>query len=82
VFRPRVGPFALVDLENGFATAPNDDIFALKGIASAGANVVVRPDQWVSNVFPLTGVEEIADFFRWFASSSLGHAGSGTELAR
>jgi len=51
-------------------------------VISAGASVVVRPDLYVSNVFPLTGVEEIADFFRWFASSSLGHAGSGTELAR
>ncbi|WP_411721244.1 FAD-binding monooxygenase [Mycetocola sp.] len=63
-FLPRVGPFELVDYEKVYATNPNRDIFDIRGIDRGGAVVVVRPDQYVANVLPLTATEELAAFFR------------------
>lgn len=64
VFKPRVGPFQLVDLEAVHAALADDDIFERRGIDRDGAIVVVRPDQYVANVLPLTAVDELAAFFR------------------
>jgi phenol 2-monooxygenase len=64
VFLPRVGPFGLIDYEKVYATKPDEDIFELRGIHRSGAVVVVRPDQYVANVLPLTATEELAAFFR------------------
>ncbi|GGM33859.1 FAD-binding monooxygenase [Promicromonospora citrea] len=62
VFRPRVGPFGLIDYEKVYAADPAQDIFALRGIDRGGAVVVVRPDQYVAAVLPLTAREELAAF--------------------
>ena len=59
-----VGPFGLIDYEKVYATDPADDIFDARGIDRGGAVVVVRPDQYVANVLPLTATSELADFFR------------------
>jgi phenol 2-monooxygenase len=64
VFRPRTGPFGLADYESVFATAPDDDIFELRGVDRAGCVVVVRPDQYVAAVLPLDAADELAAFFR------------------
>lgn len=66
---PRKGRFGLVDYEKVFCadlkTGP--DIFALRGVDRAmGAMVVVRPDQYVSNVLPLDAHDELAAFFGEF----------------
>lgn len=63
VFLPHVGPFQLVDYEKVYAADPRDDIFEARGIDRAGAIVVVRPDQYVSLVLPLTATAELASFF-------------------
>ncbi|SDR77009.1 FAD-binding monooxygenase [Agrococcus carbonis] len=63
-FKPTVGPFGLVDLENVFAALPDDDIFEARGIARDGAIVVVRPDQYVAAILPLTATDELAAYFR------------------
>lgn len=63
VFLPTVGPFRLVDYEKVYAADPADDIFELRGVARDGAIVVVRPDQYVSAVLPLTATDELAAFF-------------------
>jgi phenol 2-monooxygenase len=63
VFRPHVGAFGLEYVEKIYASLPDDDIFAARGISREGAVVVVRPDQYVSGVFPLDAHSEIADFF-------------------
>ncbi|QEA13070.1 FAD-dependent monooxygenase [Comamonas flocculans] len=65
-YKPRVGPWQLVDYENVFATLPGEDIFALRGIDRAGAIVVVRPDQYVAHVLPLAARAELAAFLRGF----------------
>jgi phenol 2-monooxygenase (NADPH) len=63
VFKPQVGPFKLVDYEKVYATDPNADIFELRGLDRGGVVVVVRPDQYVANVLPLTATAELAEFF-------------------
>ncbi|WP_291051904.1 FAD-binding monooxygenase [Herbiconiux sp.] len=64
VFLPRTGPFDLIDYEKVYAAAPGDDIFTLREIdRQNGCVVVVRPDQYVAHVLPLTARAELADFF-------------------
>ncbi|THG30367.1 3-hydroxybenzoate 4-monooxygenase [Glaciibacter flavus] len=62
-FLPRVGRFGLVDYEKVYAADPLDDIFEARGIHHDGAVVVVRPDQYVADVLPLTATGELAAFF-------------------
>ena len=62
-FRPKTGPFGLVDWEKVYAIDPDDDIFGVREIARAGAVVLVRPDQYVAHLLPLTATEELAAFF-------------------
>jgi phenol 2-monooxygenase len=62
VFKPRVGPFGLVDHEKVYATDPEQDIFELRGIDRGGVVVVVRPDQYVAAVLPLSARDELSAF--------------------
>lgn len=63
VFVPRVGPFGLIDYEKVYATDPAQDIFEQRGIDRGGAVVVVRPDQYVATVLPLSATDELREFF-------------------
>ncbi|VXC28062.1 3-hydroxybenzoate 4-monooxygenase [Arthrobacter sp. 9AX] len=63
VFKPQVGPFKLTDYEKVYATEPAADIFELRGLDRGGVVVVVRPDQYVANVLPLTATAELGEFF-------------------
>ena len=63
VFKPQVGPFKLTEYEKVYATDPAADIFELRGLDRAGVVVVVRPDQYVANVLPLTATAELGAFF-------------------
>jgi phenol 2-monooxygenase len=80
VFKPQVGPFKLTDYEKVYATDPKADIFELRGLDRGGVVVVVRPDQYVANVLPLTATAELGAFFaslrapRLQASSASGAA--------
>ena len=62
-FLPKVGEFGLVNRDKVYATLPDEDIFEERGISRDGAIVVVRPDQYVSAVLPLTDREGMAGFF-------------------
>ncbi|MDF2830378.1 MAG: phenol 2-monooxygenase, partial [Mycobacterium sp.] len=62
-FLPRVGPLHLIDYEKVYAAQPGADVFAAREIDRRGAVVVVRPDQYVAHVLPLTGTKGLADFF-------------------
>ena len=69
VLRPRKGCFGLVDYEKAYCPDLKNgpDIFDLRGIDRAkGAMVVVRPDQYVSNVLPLNAHDDLAAFFGLF----------------
>lgn len=67
IFMPKTGPLGLTDWEKIYAAAPSawtkDDIFAERGISRDGAIVVVRPDQYVAAVLPLSAREELTGFF-------------------
>jgi phenol 2-monooxygenase (NADPH) len=68
---PRKGSFGLIDYEKAYCPdltkGKGTDIFDLRGIDRAqGAIVVVRPDQYVSNVLPLHAHDELATFFGRF----------------
>ncbi|MEU4237718.1 FAD-dependent monooxygenase [Actinoplanes sp. NPDC026619] len=61
---PRKGRLGLIDYEKMFCPDPRGgDIFDLRGIdRDAGCMVVVRPDQYVAHVLPLTDVDELGVF--------------------
>ncbi|GAB91284.1 FAD-binding monooxygenase [Gordonia rhizosphera] len=63
IFLPKVGPFAVTDYEKVYATDPSADIFAERGIDRRGAIIVVRPDQYVAQVLPLSATDELTAFF-------------------
>ncbi|QDY89088.1 3-hydroxybenzoate 4-monooxygenase [Arthrobacter sp. UKPF54-2] len=63
VFKPAVGPFQLTYLEKVYAADPRADIFESRGLDRGGVVVVVRPDQYVATVLPLTATAELAAFF-------------------
>ena len=63
VFRPHIGAFELEYVEKIYATLPDEDIFEAREISRDGAVVVVRPDQYVSGIFPLDAHSEIGDYF-------------------
>ena len=63
VFLPRVGPFQLIDYEKVYGVDPATDIFDNSGLDRSGALVVVRPDQYVAHVLPLSATGELAAFF-------------------
>ncbi|MCH6468688.1 FAD-binding monooxygenase [Sinomonas terrae] len=62
-FKPQVGPFKLTYLEKVYGTDPKADIFDVRGIDRGGVVVVVRPDQYVANILPLTATAELGAFF-------------------
>jgi phenol 2-monooxygenase len=67
VFLPKTGPFGLTDWEKVYAstqsTGSTPSIFDERGLSRDGVVVVVRPDQYVAAVLPLTAHEELAEFF-------------------
>ncbi|HWI31727.1 MAG TPA: FAD-dependent monooxygenase [Microbacterium sp.] len=67
LFRPRTGPLGLTDWEKVYAAGPSAwctaDIFAERELSRDGVVVVVRPDQYVAAVLPLSAPEELAAFF-------------------
>lgn len=66
VFRPRTGPFGLTDWEKAYAAGPSawcaTDVFAERGLSRDGVLVVVRPDQYVAAILPLTDRDELPQF--------------------
>ncbi|WP_104090959.1 FAD-binding monooxygenase [Cryobacterium sp. N19] len=63
-FLPKTGPFGLIDYEKVYAADPTHDIFEQRGINRSGAVVIVRPDQYVAHVLPLTATADLAAYFR------------------
>lgn len=62
-FRPTYGRFSTMQYGNVFAVLPKEDIFDVREVSRDGAIVVVRPDQYVALVLPLSARRELADFF-------------------
>jgi len=63
ILLPHSGPPGLQDWEKVWARDPRRDIFRERGIHADGAVVVVRPDQYVAHVLPLSARDELTAFF-------------------
>ncbi|MDE2604550.1 MAG: FAD-binding monooxygenase [Burkholderiales bacterium] len=66
---PRKGRYGLRDYEKVFCPDLKNgpDIFDLRGVdRKQGALVVVRPDQYIAQVMPLSAHKELAEFFAGF----------------
>ncbi|NQX37001.1 FAD-binding monooxygenase [Herbiconiux sp. VKM Ac-2851] len=80
VFLPRTGPFGLIDYEKVYAADPAESITTLRGLDPAtGCVVVVRPDQYVAHVLPLTATAELSAFFAGAMLEGGAEAGPGAE---
>ncbi|MEZ5660426.1 MAG: FAD-dependent monooxygenase [Burkholderiaceae bacterium] len=69
LLKPRTGRLGLQDHEKIFCVDHKGagDIFEMRGIdRHRGCMIVVRPDQYVANVLPLQGFDELAAFFAGF----------------
>jgi phenol 2-monooxygenase len=66
LLRPHVGRYGLCDYEKVFCAdlKRGNDVFEMRGIdRAAGCIVVVRPDQYVGHVLPLSARDELAGYF-------------------
>jgi len=64
---PAKGKYGLRDYEKVFLPLQDEHIYEQRGIDRAGGcMVIVRPDQHVANVLPLTAYDELSDFFDAF----------------
>jgi phenol 2-monooxygenase len=63
VFRPAYGKFGLMQYDRVFGVHPKVDIFEERGLSRDGVVVVVRPDQYVAQVLPLTATKELGEYF-------------------
>lgn len=67
---PVKGKYGLRDYEKVFHAEKGNDIFDMRGIdRSSGCIVVVRPDQHIGNILPLSAHDELAEFFNEFMIS-------------
>jgi phenol 2-monooxygenase (NADPH) len=66
VLRPHTGLLGLQDWEKVWAVDGRHDLFRERGISRDGAIVVVRPDQYVAEVLPLTARGDLLAFFAGF----------------
>jgi len=61
---PATGRLGLRDYEKAFCTDPRADIYAMRGVdAAEGCAILVRPDQYVSQIVPLDAFDELSAFF-------------------
>ncbi len=69
LLRPHTGRYGLCDYEKVFCVdhKGGEDIYAMRSIDTAqGCLVLVRPDQYVAQILPLTARAELTDFFAGF----------------
>ena len=69
---PQKGKYGLIDYEKAFCPDLKNgpDIFDLRGInRAAGALIIVRPDQFIADVLPLNGFEDLQAFFAKFMTA-------------
>ena len=73
---PTKGRLRLHDYEKAFCALPDatQDIYEMRGIdCRRGCMVVVRPDQYIADIFPLDATDALAEFFGGFMRRSRPH---------
>ncbi|WAC22358.1 hypothetical protein [Blastomonas sp. SL216] len=69
LLQPAKGKLGLIDYEKIFCVSPEagQDVYAMRQIDRArGCMVVVRPDQYIGHVLPLTATDALAEYFAGF----------------
>jgi phenol 2-monooxygenase len=77
---PRKGRLNLRDYEKAFCPARVINIFDARGIDAAGCAVIVRPDQYVAQILPLSAYDELGDFFAAFMIRNVDAAAALAQL--
>jgi phenol 2-monooxygenase (NADPH) len=70
---PSKGRFGLRDYEKAFCAMEDDkkNIYQMRGIdRQQGCLVVVRPDQYIAQILPLTATDQLIQFFAGFMQKS------------
>ncbi len=82
VLLPRKGRFSLVDHEKIFCPDPHaDDIFDLRAVdRQMGCMILVRPDQFVSQVLPLDAHDALVEFLSTVILDAGAHSPGADEL--
>lgn len=66
LFQPKTGPLGLTDWEKVYAAGPSKwtetDIFAARELSRDGVVILVRPDQYVAAILPLSDTSELESF--------------------
>ena len=64
---PTKGKYGLRDYEKVFHSQDGNDVYDLRGIdRSSGCVVIVRPDQHIASILPVTSHAEVLKFFEVF----------------
>jgi len=64
---PAKGKYGLRDYEKVFHAEEGNDVFEQRGVdRSSGCMIVVRPDQHIANILPLSAHRELTEFFDEF----------------
>lgn len=63
---PKKGRYGLRDYEKVFHTTADMDVFEQRGVDRRGCMVIVRPDQHIASILPLSAQDELTDFFSHF----------------
>ena len=64
---PAKGKYGLRDYEKVFHTQVDNDVYDLRGIEREhGCVVIVRPDQHIASILPVTAHANLASFFDVF----------------
>ena len=64
-----MGAQGLSDYEGVYASTPGNDIFEARSVDRQGAIVLVRPDQYVAHVLPLTATDALGAFLAGFMNA-------------
>lgn len=62
ILLPHSGSLGLQNWEKTWAVDAHSDIFKSRGISREGAVIIVRPDQYIAQILPLTARRQITDF--------------------
>lgn len=84
IYMPPVGPLGLTDYDGVYAATVGNDIFEQRSVDRQGVLVMVRPDQYVANVLPLTATNQLARFVSGFTGvqyADTTHGGATPKLA-
>lgn len=62
LYLPPVAPYGVTDYSRVYAACADNDIFELRQVDRQGVAILVRPDQYVSHIVPLSSPDALMNF--------------------